>query len=108
LRSRGREPGAAGVGDAPGEFGWHGPVVAGGDLASGYYRQMRDRFTTLVQRYQHDGALDREVSAHHIAQVLTAMGPAFLFQRAVLNDVSVDTFTHGLCGLLDGRPTVET
>jgi len=71
---------------------------------SGYYRQMRDRFTTLVQRYQRDGTLDRDVSAHHIAQVLTAMGPAFLSQRALLDDVSADTFTRGLCGLLAGRP----
>ncbi len=74
---------------------------------SGYYRELRDRFTTLVQRYQHDGTLDRDVSAHHVAQVLTALGPAFLLQRALLDDISADTFTHGLRGLLDGRPTVE-
>jgi AcrR family transcriptional regulator len=73
---------------------------------SGYYRELRDRFTTLVQRYQLDGILDRDVSAHHLAQVLTALGPAFLLQRALLDDISADTFTHGLCGLL-GRPTVE-
>lgn len=71
---------------------------------AGYYRQMRDRFTTLVQRYQRDGTLDRDVSAHHLAQVLTALGPAFLLQRALLDDVSADTFTRGLCGLLDERP----
>ncbi len=70
---------------------------------SGYYRELRDRFTTLVQRYQRDGTLDRDVSAHHVAQVLTALGPAFLLQRALLDDISADTFTHGLCGLL-GRP----
>lgn len=70
---------------------------------SGYYRQMRDRFTTLVQRYQREGTLDRDVSAHHLAQVLTALGPAFLSQRALLEDVSADTFTRGLCGLLTGR-----
>ncbi len=75
---------------------------------SGYYRQMRDRFTTLVQRYQRDGTLDRDVSAHHIAQVLTALGPAFLSQRALLDDVSADTFTRGLCGLLAGRPKRRT
>lgn len=75
---------------------------------SGYYRQMRDRFTTLVQRYQRDGTLDRDVSAYHIAQVLTALGPAFLSQRALLDDVSVDTFTRRLCGLLAGRSDRRT
>ncbi len=71
---------------------------------SGYYRQMRDRFTTLVQRYQRDGTLAPDVSAHHLAQVLTAVGPAFLFQRALLDDVSADSFTRGLRGLLTGQP----
>jgi AcrR family transcriptional regulator len=69
---------------------------------SDHYRQMRDRFTTLVQRYQRDGTLDRDLSAPHLAQVLTAVGPAFLSQRALLDDVSADTFTRGLCGLLTG------
>ncbi|MGH3914331.1 MAG: TetR/AcrR family transcriptional regulator [Pseudonocardiaceae bacterium] len=73
-----------------------------GARLSRYYRQMGDRFTALVQRYQRDGALTREVSAQHIAQVLTALGPAFLSQRALLDDVSADTFAHGLRGLLTG------
>lgn len=71
---------------------------------SGYYRQMSERFTTLVQRYQRDGTLALDVDAHHLAQVLTALGPAFLSQRALLDDVSADTFTRGLCGLLAVRP----
>jgi TetR/AcrR family transcriptional regulator, transcriptional repressor of aconitase len=70
---------------------------------SGYYRQMRDCFTTLAQRYQHLGALGTDVSPHHLAQVLTALGPAFLSQRALLDDVSADTFTRGLRGLLTGH-----
>jgi AcrR family transcriptional regulator len=69
---------------------------------SGYYRQMWDRFTTLVRRYQRDGTLARDVSAPHLAQVLTALCPAFLSQRALLDDVSADTFTLGLRDLLTG------
>lgn len=75
-----------------------------GARLSGYYRQMGGRFTTLVHRYQRDGALTREVSAHHLGQVLAALGPAFLSQRALLDDISADTFTRGLRGLLTGPP----
>lgn len=71
---------------------------------SGYYRQMSERFTTLVQRYQRDDTLAPDVDAHHLAQVLTALCPAFLSQRALLDDVSADTFTRGLCGLLAVQP----
>jgi BetI-type transcriptional repressor, C-terminal len=71
-----------------------------GARLSCYYRQMKDRFTVLVQRYQRAGALTREVSAHHLAQVLTAVGSAFLSRRALLDDVSANTFTQGLRGLL--------
>lgn len=71
---------------------------------SDYYRRMNERFTTLVQRYQRDNTLAPDVEAHHLAQVLTALGPAFLSQRALLDDVSADTFTVGLSGLLAVRP----
>lgn len=72
-----------------------------------YYLDMRDRFTTLVQRYQLDGALDRDVNADHLAQVLTALGPAFLSQRALLDDVTAGTFVQGITGLIAvGRSTV--
>ncbi|MGH3936042.1 MAG: TetR/AcrR family transcriptional regulator [Pseudonocardiaceae bacterium] len=83
-----------------------------GERLSRYYRQMADRFTALVQRYQHDATLPGDVSAHHLAQVLTAVGPAFLAQRALLDDINADTFTHGVRGLLVGpsqplRPSVS-
>jgi AcrR family transcriptional regulator len=72
---------------------------------TGYYHQMRARFTTLVQQhYQRDGTIDPGIDAHHVAQVLTALGPAFLSQRALLDDVSADTFTRGLCALLLTQP----
>ncbi|MBV9722471.1 MAG: TetR/AcrR family transcriptional regulator [Mycobacterium sp.] len=75
---------------------------------AGYYRLLNQRLTTLVQRYQHINAVDPHVDAHHLAQVLTALGPAFLSQRALLDDVTAETFTLGLRGLLeDGRSRVS-
>ncbi|MGA7135469.1 MAG: TetR/AcrR family transcriptional regulator [Mycobacterium sp.] len=72
---------------------------------SGYYDQMRDRFTTLVQRHQRDNNLAVGFDARHLAQVLTALGPAFLSQRALFDDVTADTFTRGLCGLISAAQT---
>ncbi len=70
------------------------------DRLAGYYRQMRERFTTLVKHHQDLGAIDSEADAPHLAQVLTALAPAFLSQRALLDDISADTFASGLCALL--------
>lgn len=75
---------------------------------SDYYRRMRDRFTALVQHHQSDGTLPPEVDASHLAQVLTALGPAFLLQRALLDDVNTETFTRGLRGLLAGGAVVQS
>ncbi|MGH3569170.1 MAG: TetR/AcrR family transcriptional regulator [Pseudonocardia sp.] len=75
---------------------------------SSYYGQVQARFATLVQRYQHDGILDPELSAHDLAQVLTALGPAFLSQRALLDNVNAETFTRGLSGLLARGPNRRT
>ncbi len=71
---------------------------------AGHYRGLRERFTTLVQRYQRDGTLDPHADPDHLAQVLTALGPAFLTQRALLDEITAETFTHGLCGLLAAPP----
>lgn len=73
-----------------------------------YYRRMRVRFTALVQHHQRDGTLTPDGNASHLAQVLTALGPAFLLQRALLHDVNADTFTSGLRGLLAGRVAVQS
>lgn len=70
------------------------------DRLAGYYRQMRERFTAVVQHHQRQGTVDSGVDARQLAQVLTAFAPAFLAQRALLDDVSAETFTGGLCALL--------
>jgi AcrR family transcriptional regulator len=64
------------------------------------YLEIRGRFATLVRRYQDVGALAPVIDAQTIAQVLTALGPAFLSQRALLDDVTAETFAHGMHGLL--------
>jgi AcrR family transcriptional regulator len=71
---------------------------------AGYYREMHDRFAALVRHYQAVGAVDPAADPHHVAQVLTALGPAFLSQRALLGDVSAASFTAGVAGLLSARP----
>jgi AcrR family transcriptional regulator len=67
---------------------------------AGYYREMRDRFAALVRRYQAAGGVDPSADAQQVAQVLTALGPAFLSQRALLGDVSAGSFAAGVEGLL--------
>jgi AcrR family transcriptional regulator len=74
-----------------------------GTRLAGHYGRMNDRFTTLVRRYQRDGALDPGLDPRHVAQVLTALSPAFLSQRALLDDVTATTFTHGLSALINAR-----
>lgn len=58
--------------------------------------------------HQHDATLPPDINASHLAQVLTALGPALLLQRALLDDVTADTFTRGLRGLLEGRTVVQS
>jgi AcrR family transcriptional regulator len=70
---------------------------------AGYYREMRDRFAALVRRYQAAGGVDPSADAQQVAQVLTALGPAFLSQRALLGDVSAGSFAAGVEGLLSAR-----
>lgn len=67
-------------------------------LAS-YYRQARLAFADLARRYRDDGTLDPDADIDHVAQVLTAIGPAFLTQRALLDDVTPGSFARGLIGL---------
>lgn len=70
-----------------------------GRMASSY-RQVRERFSALVRRYQREKILDPTIEPAHVAQVLTALGPAFLAQQALLDDITAETFTRGLEGLL--------
>ncbi|MGH3851937.1 MAG: TetR family transcriptional regulator C-terminal domain-containing protein [Pseudonocardiaceae bacterium] len=64
------------------------------------HRELHARFTTLVRRCQRAGTLDPDLAAEDLAQVLTALGSAFLAQRALLgNAVTAEAFTNGLRAL---------
>lgn len=64
------------------------------------YRRMREHLTRLVRIQQQRGAIDPRTSADHVAQVLTALGPAFLHQRAFDPTITAATFAGGLRALL--------
>lgn len=66
---------------------------------AGYYQHTRRSFAALAQRYRDDGTLAADTDTDHVAQVLTAIGPAFLSQRALLADITPATFARGLAGL---------
>jgi AcrR family transcriptional regulator len=59
------------------------------------YRRMRDDLTQLVLAHRRRGTVDPQ-SAKHVAQVVTALGPAFLQQRAFDTTITAATFTQGL------------
>jgi AcrR family transcriptional regulator len=63
------------------------------------YRRMRRDFTRLVRIEQQRGTIDPDTSATHIAHLLTALGPAFLHQRAFDSAATAAMFTQGLRGL---------
>jgi TetR/AcrR family transcriptional regulator, transcriptional repressor of aconitase len=66
------------------------------------YRQLADLFTPLVRISQARGTTDPATPAEHTAQVLTALGPAFLHQLAFGPRLDARTFTQGLRALIRG------
>jgi AcrR family transcriptional regulator len=64
------------------------------------YRAMHEGLTGLVLAHQRRGALDPDVPADEIAQVLVALGPAFLHQRALEGGADAAAFGRGLRALL--------
>jgi AcrR family transcriptional regulator len=63
------------------------------------YRRMRRDLTRLVRIEQQRGTVDPQTSATRVALLLTALGPAFLHQRAFDTAATAATFTEGLRGL---------
>lgn len=69
-----------------------------------HYRKLHTRFTALIQHCQDAGTLHPDPAPGDLAQVLTALGPAFLAQRALLdNTVTAEAFTNGLRALTRSR-----
>jgi AcrR family transcriptional regulator len=74
----------------------HNPAL--GELLAASYGTVRERFARLVRQYQRAGVLDPAAKATDVARFLTTLGPAFLFQRAVLDGADARTFHKGLMG----------
>ncbi|WP_327113388.1 TetR/AcrR family transcriptional regulator [Nocardia sp. NBC_01730] len=74
------------------------PVL--GALLSQSYRTVREKFSRLIKRYQRERLLDPAVKVGDVARVLTTLGPAFLFQQALLDGVGANAFSKGLGPLL--------
>ncbi len=74
------------------------PVL--GAVLTEKYREFREGFTRVVRRYQHEGLLDPTAKPAEVARVLTTLGPAFLFQQALLDGVGARAFGNGLRPLL--------
>jgi TetR/AcrR family transcriptional regulator, transcriptional repressor of aconitase len=67
---------------------------------SSRYRRMTRTLTARIAAEQDRGAVDPTTDARHIAQVLTALGPAFLHQRALDTTVNASSFAAGVRALL--------
>lgn len=73
-----------------------------GERLTGLYRALADHFARLVRGYQAAGIIDPGVPAGDPAQVLTALGPAFLHQLAFGADADARAFARGLRALIRG------
>ena|SRR5258708_2557219 len=65
-------------------------------------RHLADHFTTLVRISQARGTIDPGTPAEHTAQVLTALGPAFLHQLVFGRGIDAPAFSQGLRALIRG------
>jgi AcrR family transcriptional regulator len=67
---------------------------------SALYRGLADHFTRLVRTCQARGPIDPGIPAEHTAQVLTALGPAFIHQLAFGPGIDAPAFAQGLRALM--------
>lgn len=71
-----------------------------GNRLSALYRSLAGHFARLVRSCQEAGTIDPGVPAEFPAQVLTALGPAFIHQLAFGTSLDAQAFTRGLRALL--------
>src|SRR5215813_11679484 len=67
---------------------------------SALYHGLADHFARLVRTCQELGAIDPGVPPEHTAQVLTALGPAFIHQLVFGANIDAQAFAQGLRALL--------
>lgn len=71
-----------------------------GQRLSARYSRLRDQMTALVRHCQHQGTIDPHAPAEDVAEVLTALVPAFLSQQALGAGIDAAAFSRGLRALL--------
>lgn len=60
--------------------------------------------TKVVELYQERGMIAADAPAEHVARTIIALLPGFIVQRALLGDVTAETFRDGLRALVQDRP----
>lgn len=63
------------------------------------HRRVRRHFTRLLEHYAAQGAIPPGAPVAEMAETLTAIGPAFLVQNALLNDLDPERLMTGFEGL---------
>lgn len=79
-------------------------AVRGGeirDLISPRIRELRDHWVEVMRRYQAAGHLAADADPEDAARAMVGLIPGFVLQRLMLGDLTVETFTRGVRGLLD-------
>ncbi|MEV5542005.1 TetR/AcrR family transcriptional regulator [Saccharopolyspora shandongensis] len=64
------------------------------------HRRVRHHFTCLLEHYVAQGAIPHGAPIAEMAETLTAIGPAFLVQNALLNDLDPERLMTGFEGLV--------
>lgn len=67
------------------------------------HRRVRHHFVHLLEHYVAQGAIARGAPVAEMAEILAALGPAFLVQNALLGDLDPERLMTGLEGLLAAR-----
>ncbi|GGL32822.1 hypothetical protein GCM10011588_54580 [Nocardia jinanensis] len=67
------------------------------------HRRIRHDFDRLLEHYATQGAISPAAPIREIAAILAAVGPAFLAQSAILDDIDAAGLAAGIEGLLAAR-----
>ncbi|MEV3963340.1 TetR/AcrR family transcriptional regulator [Nocardia sp. NPDC050193] len=71
------------------------------------HRRVRHHFTCLLDHYVTQGAIPHDAPIAEMAEILTAIGPAFLVQSALLGDLDPERLMAGFEGLVAVRTGIE-
>ncbi|GAA4027019.1 hypothetical protein GCM10022247_59980 [Allokutzneria multivorans] len=72
------------------------------------HRRVREHFARLLELHVERGTVPDGAPVAEMAEILAALGPAFLVQDALLGDLDPDRLTTGFAGLLAVNPGIAT